>query len=749
VAVLLAALLVLGASTFTGASWWPLATKNASAASTKITFCHATSSESNPYNLITADAGTVFGHWLVDNQKLVFAPGMKGGKGPGHVTWGDIIPEFTYLGKTYPALNMTAAGQHIWENKCAVPDSAQITVNKKLDGDPAAGWSFTATPPSKSSVNINKAGAGQAATTSTTASAGAKFTAKSLSNSGSSITVEEQQKANTEFVSASCSITRFWSADVDTVSGSNGSVSLMALKAGDRVTCTFYNSSVQKEPDPDPMSDTPEKPAFQAPDCDVKGSLEIPEVKGVDYYINGVVVDPGTQHVEPGTTVTVTAEAKEGFVLEGTYSWDFTFEEPNCQPAPGTATITVRKFLDYEEQSGWPIRVTSKTSGVTIEGQDTIEQPTGDHGVDFVLDGIDEQGADIHVVEALQGTRMASVECYLADSSVPEQAEGITDGLALHVNAGAHVYCSFRNETIYTFTTKATNTELGGTIHDVATLDGIPSGVEGRVHFALYGPFAGEGSCDGQPLDRWDVDVTGSGQWNSGNFTPKQVGKYYWKAEYWDFGERYYATHECGVADEISHVTPKTPTRGGRGSSSYGGLDLVKTGPGVASPGDAITYSFTATSTGNIDETNTVVTDVVPAGTTYIAGSAVCAGVGICTASYNPANRTVTWQIGTLAAGASRGVSFKVTVDTPASANGTTLENVGAVSSNVTPSVASNKVVTLVTAVLGGKVGQGEGGGKLPYTGAPVAAALTVSVALLSGGALFLLAGSSPSRRRG
>lgn len=181
----------------------------------------------------------------------------------------------------------------------------------------------------------------------------------------------------------------------------------------------------------------------------------------------------------------------------------------------------------------------------------------------------------------------------------------------------------------------------------------------------------------------------------------------------------------------------------------FGDLTLVK----AVSPtstveyGDTLTYSLTAVATGSLDQHSVVITDVIPTGTTYVAGSAACTGTP-CTASYDAATKTVTWAVGDLAAGASRAVSFQVTIDTPpAAADGaipaTVIRNSGLVESAETPSTPSNRVDTPVTTVLGVKVVRKPPVKVLPFTGIP----LTEGVAWAIGMVLLGAAVTASARR--
>jgi hypothetical protein len=74
----------------------------ADAAADKVTICHATGSESNPYVVNSPSAAGVYnGHIAHQHSE-------------------DIIPPFEYKGETY-SQNWDEAGQEIWENGCAVP----------------------------------------------------------------------------------------------------------------------------------------------------------------------------------------------------------------------------------------------------------------------------------------------------------------------------------------------------------------------------------------------------------------------------------------------------------------------------------------------------------------------------------------------------------------------------------------------------------------------------------------------------
>jgi hypothetical protein len=78
----------------------------------KVTLCHATDSNTNPYVRITvASSGAYHGHYK--EHKGPVYPG-SGGK------WGDIIPPFTFDEHSY-SLNWDTVGQTIFNNGCVLP----------------------------------------------------------------------------------------------------------------------------------------------------------------------------------------------------------------------------------------------------------------------------------------------------------------------------------------------------------------------------------------------------------------------------------------------------------------------------------------------------------------------------------------------------------------------------------------------------------------------------------------------------
>jgi hypothetical protein len=117
----------------------------------KVTICHRTNANTNPYVINQPDAnGDVSGH--AGHTGPVWNPTLKA----QHIKWGDIIPPFTFNGGSFPGLNWTPEGQAIYQNDCkplTPPEQefGSLSVTKTVvapTGTP------TGTPPTSFTVHV-------------------------------------------------------------------------------------------------------------------------------------------------------------------------------------------------------------------------------------------------------------------------------------------------------------------------------------------------------------------------------------------------------------------------------------------------------------------------------------------------------------------------------------------------------------------------------------------------------------------
>ena len=127
---------------------------------------------------------------------------------------------------------------------------------------------------------------------------------------------------------------------------------------------------------------------------DTADTYTIPTTEGVQYLVDGAVVAAGTVSVgDVDATVAVTAEALEGYVLEGTASWTLTFTKV---PAPTPVTATAPTFDDVADTYRIPQKAgvqylvdgVPTTSGVkTVGDVDATVTVTAEAKEGYVLEG--------------------------------------------------------------------------------------------------------------------------------------------------------------------------------------------------------------------------------------------------------------------------------------------------------------------------------------------------------------------------
>lgn len=156
-------------------------------------------------------------------------------------------------------------------------------------------------------------------------------------------------------------------------------------------------------------------------------------------------------------------------------------------------------------------------------------------------------------------------------------------------------------------------------------------------------------------------------------------------------------------------------------------LSITKTGAATVSAGNTLTYAVTVANAGASDAQSVVLTDVLPAGTTFVSGSQTSGPAFVCTLPAAGATGTISCTIPTLASGASAVFSLVVTV-VPATANGSTISNTATVSSATTdPAPGNNSATSNATVSTSADILVSKTGPASVSTGANIAYLITVS----------------------
>ena len=114
-----------------------------------------------------------------------------------------------------------------------------------------------------------------------------------------------------------------------------------------------------------------------------------------------------------------------------------------------------------------------------------------------------------------------------------------------------------------------------------------------------------------------------------------------------------YACNESSSLTNNSAVQFYYPEFATRFDYSY------KLGPALSQPSANLAYTIVITNAGNMASTNTVMTDTIPAGTTYVPGSVSCVGGTPTTCTYDAGENEIRWA-GGIAEGAQVTVTYAV-----------------------------------------------------------------------------------------
>lgn len=211
--------------------------------------------------------------------------------------------------------------------------------------------------------------------------------------------------------------------------------------------------------------------------------------------------------------------------------------------------------------------------------------------------------------------------------------------------------------------TPVTTVPMGTSVHDTALLTGTTSTAGGTVTYKLFN----SGDCTGTATSTDAVTVTNGVVPDSPSSTPA-AGAWSYLASYSGDPGNAAATAACEpltvnqVLASLVNVVKSEPTPGDGQTVTAG-------------QSSAITYQLAVTNAGSADASNIVVTDAVPTGSTYVAGSA---GPAADAPIYDSTTNTITWTVPSVPAGTVSSpieLTFRATVDA-ADLNGSTITNV-------------------------------------------------------------------------
>ena len=158
------------------------------------------------------------------------------------------------------------------------------------------------------------------------------------------------------------------------------------------------------------------------------------------------------------------------------------------------------------------------------------------------------------------------------------------------------------------------------------------------------------------------------------------------------------ATMSSGTTDNVPGNNSATTT-----TTVNAGADLsvTKTGPAEQGAGLDITYTITVTNPGPSDAASVVMTDTVPANTTFVSFTQTTGPTFTCSTPVAGGTGTVSCSIASLAAGATATFTLVVNVNSDV-VEGTTISNTASVSSTTSDPNPANNSSTVMTQIVGG-----------------------------------------------
>ncbi len=272
--------------------------------------------------------------------------------------------------------------------------------------------------------------------------------------------------------------------------------------------------------------------------------------------------------------------------------------------APPTITTTASG-----NGSSVPIGDTTQHDVATITGVDSRPDPTGTmtfflcNPSEVTAGGCESGGTQVGdpvTIDSGSATSdnadasliaTAGTYCWRAEYT-PDMAGSNYYSAASHTDSDSECFSVVKNTTL--IATAATSGTIGDPVHDVATLSGATADAGGTITFSLYGPSAMP-DCSGTAVFTSTVNVSGPGDYNSGDFTPTTAGKYYWIASYSGDVSNQPSSGACGDTGETSTIGKQTTGIATAATDATIGAavhDIATLSGATANAGGTITFSL-------------------------------------------------------------------------------------------------------------------------------------------------------------
>ncbi|MFN8158612.1 MAG: hypothetical protein U0R68_14440 [Candidatus Nanopelagicales bacterium] len=402
----------------------------------KVTFCHATSSSTNPYVSITTDPASIIKVGHDHHTGPLWSPTLG-----AHVSWGDVIPSFTWVDKAgtvhrYSGLNTDHLD--VIANGCVVPPisvtvTAPVSADQtctasgtvalaavtgvvwKLDGRITAAGSHAVTPGTHSVVATAMPGYAITGTSTWSITIARATGCDIVVVTPVAPTVEPSTRCGVEgtyTIPATTGVLYLLDGEPIASGTYDGPVDgLLTVQAlpGYRLSDPYWSVElVVAAAEACPTVVQPVAPTSDpSPRCGVQGTYTIPSTTGITYLLDGETIAAGTYR-GPVDGV-VTAEAQTGYTLADP-QWSVHLVVVAAEACPVIVVVT-------------PVEPTvAQSTACGVEGTYTIPST---RGVQYLLDGepiaagtYDGPASGTVTATALEGYRL-STKAWSFELSLP------------------------------------------------------------------------------------------------------------------------------------------------------------------------------------------------------------------------------------------------------------------------------------------------------------------------------------------